>query len=30
MTETDPNGLAAHVPGAKLDRGKVRAELPDY
>jgi hypothetical protein len=27
MTETDPNGLAAHVPGAKLDRGKVRAGL---
>ena len=23
MTETDPNGLDAHVPGAKLDAGKV-------
>ena len=27
MTETDPNGIDAHSPGAKLDRGKVKASL---
>lgn len=25
--ERDPNGLDAHVPGAKLDAGKIRAGL---
>ena len=27
MSQTDPNGLNAHVPGAKLDAGKIRAGL---
>ena len=29
MTETDPNGLDAHTPGAKLDQGKVDFELTE-
>jgi hypothetical protein len=27
MNETDPNGLNAHTPGAKLDAGKPRVAL---
>lgn len=27
MTERDPNGFSPHVPGAKLDDGKVRIDL---
>lgn len=27
MSEADPNGLSAHVPGAKLDAGKIRVWL---
>jgi hypothetical protein len=27
MTETDPNGLDPHEPGAKLDAGKIRPQL---
>lgn len=27
MSESDPNGLDAHAPGAKLDAGKVRPSL---
>lgn len=27
MNETDPNGIDAHTPGAKLDAGKIRPWL---
>lgn len=27
MIQSDPNGLDAHAPGAKLDAGKIRAGL---
>lgn len=29
MAETDPNGIPQHEPGAKLDAGKIRADLLD-
>jgi len=27
MTETDPNGIDIHAPGAKVDKGKIRVGL---